>query len=204
MAVDEVALTLKRQRVMAALATTTAGQLARRWDSLADHHEGAEGRWTALAAPVVAAAQGRAVDLQAAYLGALLGSTVTFDRDEVLGKAAVNLREPFIAMGRALNSGEGIEAALEAGKLRAAGVGESSVHWAARATNSAAEDRVVGWRRTITGNACEFCRTVSTQRYRTSDSASFGHLRCDCGVVPIYGQRDPGRIVNSRMADVSS
>lgn len=198
---DEVALTLRRGRVIAALAAATSRQLARRWDAMGNYSD--EQRWVALAGPVLQAAQGRAIDTQAAYLGAILGSAVTPDRTAILTKAAVDLREPFIALGRAVNAGRDNTDALLAGRARAEGIGESGVHWASRATNSAVEDRVVGWTRTVTGNACDFCITVSTQRYRTAESASFGHLRCDCGVAPIIGNRDPGRVINSRMADKS-
>lgn len=200
---NPVALTRRNQLLLDRLAALTAGQLSRIWNALPSHTVTEQDRWESLASPVVAAAQNRAISTQAAYLGQLLESALDFDREAVLAKAAVDLREPFIALGRSLNSGEDIASSLGAGLARAQGVGESSVHWAARATNTAADKdrRVVGWTRTLSGDPCEFCMTVSTQRYRTAESASFGHARCNCNVAPIIGTTDPGRVINRTFSE---
>lgn len=154
-----------------------------------------------LAAPILAAGQGRAIDLTEAYLRQILGTAPLSDRNVILARAAIDIRQPFIAFARALDVGDGFEDAVQSGFARADGVGQSGVHWAARATNSGAEGdkRIVGWRRVLTGKACTWCQTVSTQRYHSVESASFGHLRCDCGVEPIVGGRDPGRVINSEL-----
>lgn len=60
---------------------------------------------------------------------------------------------------------------------------------------------ITGWRRVPIGVTCNWCMTVSTQRYRTAESASFGHGHkgvdyCDCQVVPIIGDKDVGRVAN--------
>lgn len=195
---DEVALTRRRQLALAKIRNTTAAELARRWSGLDDYGPGRQPRWRAVAAPVLTAGQNRAIDTQIAYLGARLGERIEFTRAELLALADIDLTEPFIALGRALANGRGMRDAVEAGRLRAHGLGESGVQWAARAANAAVEndERIVGWTRTLTGLACEWCRMVATQRYRTADSASFGHQRCDCGVDPIIGDRDPGRAIN--------
>lgn len=200
---NAVALTRRTQVVLDRLALLTADQLTRIWNALPAHTAAEQERWAELASPVVEAAQNRAVSTQAAYLGHLLEESIDLDRADILSKATVDLNEPFIALGRSLNAGEDLAKALESGALRAQGVGESSVHWAARATNTAADSntRVVGWTRTLSGNACEFCQVVSTQRYRTAESASFGHQRCSCGVTPIMGNRDPGRVINRERLD---
>lgn len=172
-----------------------------------DSHERAdEDRWVQVASPVVAAGQDQAISTQSAYLGARLGGTVTVDRRAVLEASAVDLREPFIALANSLSKGGTIEAAVLSGALRAQGLGESAAYWAARATNTGVDDsRIVGWTRTISGNACEFCQLVSTQRYHSAESASFGHQRCDCGVDPIIGDSDPGRVINHELlASLSS
>lgn len=202
MAIDHVALIQRRQRELAKLRTATAAGLARLWRSLDSYDEGTQSRWRQLAGPLVAAGQGKALDLQLAYLRVVLDGAITFERQALLAGAKVELDEPFLALARALKAGRGLEAAIEAGRLRAEGLGESAVQWASRAANEAVEgdERIVGWTRTLTGLACSWCRDVARQRYRTAESASFGHQRCDCGVDPIIGDSDPGRTVNERLS----
>lgn len=197
MPVNDVALVRKRQTLLATLRQTTAAQLARRWTALDSYDN--ETAWLRTAGPVLLAGQSRAVDLQVAHLQALLGARITFDRPAILENAAVDLTEPFLALGRALNAGADYADAVEAGKLRAEGLGESGVQWASRAANQAAagDDRIVGWTRTLGAGSCSWCIQVSAQRYHSAESASFGHLRCNCGVDPIIGSRDPGRVVNN-------
>lgn len=181
------ALTTRKQALLEDLGTRTAGQLRRIWLSLGDYAESDQEAWATLAAPVVEAAQGRAVNLQVAYLETLLDETVDFDIEDVLANAQIDIGEPFIALANALSNGEEITAAVESGALRAEGIGESGVTWAARAANGAVErnDRVTGWQRTLSRGACEWCQTVAGQTYRSAESASFGHLRCNCGVEPV-------------------
>lgn len=170
------------------------------WDRLSGYTDAQRAEYLRAATPILLAGQGRAIDLTLASLSALLEEPqVPRTRAPILAAARIDLSEPFIALGRALAAGNNFDAAVTAGRLRAGGIGESGVYWASRAANKVAEsdERVVGWRRVITTKACDWCRTISTQRYRSVDSASFGHLRCDCSVEPIIGDRDPGRVINA-------
>jgi hypothetical protein len=202
--VNDVVLLRRRQKQLAALRAVTAAQLARRWMALPDYTEDLHERWESLAKPVVAAGQGRAVAVQVAYLQRRLGSSLTFDRRAILSNAKIDLTQPFAALANALTSGAALDDAIEAGRVRAEGVGQSAVQWASRAANGAATDeRIVGWTRTLGGGACEWCQVVATQRYNSAESASFGHLRCGCGVDPIIGDRDPGQVLNEeRLAEL--
>lgn len=203
MPVNDVALVRRRQQRLATLRETTAAQLSKRWLALDGYSD--ETPWIRTARPVLVAGQSRAIDLQIAHLQALLGDRLTFDRAAILEASVIDLREPFLALARALNSGAALEQAVEAGRLRAVGVGESGVQYASRAANLAAEgdERIVGWTRTLGAGSCEWCVTVSTQRYRSAESAAFGHLRCNCGVDPIIGTRDPGRVLNNQSAETA-
>lgn len=196
--VNDVALLRRRQQLLADLRAAAAAQLARRWDALPGYGEDIQGRWQDLAVPVVTAAQNQAVSLQVAFLQRLLDSQLIYDRAAILDAAAIDVTQPFLAVAGALNSGADFAAAVDAGRARAEGVGESAVQWASRAANDAAsgEQRIVGWQRTLDGNACEWCQVVATQVYRSAESASFGHIRCGCGVDPIIGDRNPGRVLN--------
>jgi hypothetical protein len=197
-AVNDVALLRRRQDQLAALRSTTADQLGRRWQALPAYTSDMEDRWVELAAPVVAAGQTRAAALQIAYLQRRLGVSLTFDRAAVLSAAKIDISQPFIALANALSGGADLDAAVESGRARAEGVGESAVQWASRSANHAAgaDQRIVGWTRTLDAGACEWCQVVATQRYNSAESASFGHLRCGCGVDPIIGENDPGQVLN--------
>ena len=202
---DHVAITRRRQAHLARIATTTGVALQRRWRALGSYDRADQERWATAAEPVVLAGQNQAIDVQAAYLGARLDGPVNVRRAAALEAAAVDLREPFIAYANALSKGAERKVALESAALRATGLGESSVYWAARAANTTIRDsRIVGWTRTLTGNACTWCVAVAGQTYRTAESASFGHQRCDCGVDPIVGDSDPGRVINDELISADS
>lgn len=198
MAVDEVALTLRAQQLLARLRLLAGAALIRLWDALDDHRDSEADQWTRNAAPVVLAAQSRAIDTQLAYVRALIDDDVAFDREELLALSAVDLREPFIGLAVALRDGETLEAALDAGRSRAQGLADTAVSHASRSANTALDGhrRIVGWRRVLSGPSCDWCITVSGQRYRSAESAAFGHARCNCSVAPIIGDRDPGRVLN--------
>lgn len=200
---DDVALTRRRQDALARIRTLTAAQLARRWRTLGSYDKSDQQRWHGVARPIITAGQNQAIDTQLAYLGARLGRPVRFDRKTLLELAAVDLDEPFLALARILSGGGSLAEAVASGLTRAEGLGESAVMWASRAANTAAEpdERIVGWRRTLGRGSCEWCIQVSRQRYRSAESASFGHQRCSCGVDPIIGDRDPGRTLNDEFPD---
>lgn len=49
------------------------------------------------------------------------------------------------------------------------------------------DERIVGWRRVLTGpSSCELCTKASTRTYRTSDLMPI-HEHCDCIVEPVWG-----------------
>lgn len=148
----------------------------------------------------LAAIGSAAHDLTLGYLGLLL--------DEAPEVADVDieqeLRHPFIGVYRDLGRGALFDQAMTTGKERAETLAQERVIRTQRATLEVADEatpQIVGWRRVPQGSTCRWCMTVSTQRYRTAQSASFGHGHggtdyCDCDVVPIIGDRDPGRVIN--------
>lgn len=198
---DQVAVTRRRQSQLSKIADATGNGLKRRWSAMDSHERADEAKWVESATPIVAAGQNQAISTQGAYLGLRLGGPVQVDRKAALAAAAVDMREPFIAFATALRQGSSLEDAVLSGALRAQGLGESAAYWAARAANNAVDDpRIVGWTRTLTGNACAWCVLVAGQTYKTAESASFGHQRCDCGVDPIIGDSNPGRFINDELA----
>lgn len=203
MPVNEQALHARRRTLFDRLRSILGARLAAIWLGLDGYVD--QGRWISLTTPIVAAGQQRAVDIQTAYLQALLGLTLIANRADILQRAAIDVIEPFIAFATSLDHGEPFVVAQQAGAARAQGIGESSVTWAARAANTPAEPHVEGWVRTPDPDPCEWCQVVATQRYHTAESASFGHLHCACDVDPIIdghavGREIPsGRIVNHQL-----
>lgn len=195
MPVNEQALHARRRLLFDRLRALVGARLAAIWLGLDGYVD--QGRWVSLAAPIVQAGQERAVSIQTAYLEAILGLSLIVNRQAVLERAAIDVTEPFIAFATALDNQQTFDVAREAGAARATGIGESAVTWAARAAATPAEPHVEGWIRTPDPDPCEWCLVVSTQRYHTVDSASFGHLHCSCDVDPIIDGFAVGREVPS-------
>ena len=57
---------------------------------------------------------------------------------------------------------------------------------------------VHGTRRVLSGASCRFCAVASTQRYHVAELMPLHH-HCDCGVAPIIGGFDPGRVINAEL-----
>lgn len=90
--------------------------------------------------------------------------------------------------------------AIERGVRRAQTIGMTDLELAA--THAAREwladePRVKFFRRVLTGaESCGLCVIASTQRYHKADLLPI-HPNCDCVIATIYGDKDPGRVINS-------
>jgi len=152
------------------------------------------------AAPLLAGLGATSAALAAGYVRTLTGR-----RAEVsdLTDAAISqdLRHPFIGVYRDLGRGIPAATALVTGRERARALAQERVIQTQRRALGLAADGVTGWRRVPQGVTCAWCVTVSTRRYRSAEAASFGHGHkgvdyCDCDVIPIIGDRDPGQTIN--------
>lgn len=63
--------------------------------------------------------------------------------------------------------------------------------------------RVVGYARVLEGEfSCGLCIVASTLRYTRGELMPI-HPGCDCGEIPIFGDEDPGLVINEqRLADI--
>ena len=105
---------------------------------------------------------------------------------------------PFLAHWKALKDGSMWADALAVGSARAEAVGTDLVTGASRELAAMANPTgIVGWRRVLTGNSCDWCGPIARQRYKSAESATFGHDHCDCIIAPIYADRDPGQVINA-------
>lgn len=186
--------------------------VGRLWDRVASVEDA--DTFAELAAAASVAAQTRAAALVDGYLAAMLGllagEGTPVGLEDVTGAAVRAGAEPFdvyqrptITVRAALAAGKQWEDAMAAGRARAVGTAEMDVALTQRAATLQvveSDDRVVGYRRVLTGGSCALCATASTQRYRNGDLMPI-HNHCDCGVAPIIGSRDPGNVINRPLLD---
>lgn len=200
----DVRLALTYQARYNRLRTRTGLTVGRLWDRYAGVDDEAAERFTTEAAGLVGAAQSSTTALVNGYLTALL--ILAGERDGDLEDTppmprGVDLAEvysrPIITARTALAEGKQWADAMSIGRNRAVTSAATDISLAQRDVMSRAVDgtRIVGYRRTLTGQSCALCATASTQRYTGSRLMPI-HGHCDCGVAPIIGDRDPGQVIN--------
>jgi hypothetical protein len=113
---------------------------------------------------------------------------------------------PFVDLRTALSKGQSMSQAIEAGAKRAEYLASTEVQLARRNAGlkaRSANDKIVGYIRTLTGmENCALCYVASTQRYTRGELMPI-HPGCDCGEMPIYGTQDPGQVVNELRLDAT-
>lgn len=184
---------------------TAAGMraLIQVWAALPGIDESDIAQFARLAAPLLEGTGTATAASTAGYLRQFTGARVAISDITI----SQDMRHPFIGVWRDLNRGVPYTDALQTGRDRAASLAQERVEAAQNEVAERLEQSgltEVGWRRVPQGATCSWCVVVSTQRYKTAASASFGHGHggvnyCDCKKVPIYGQRDPGRVINENI-----
>lgn len=115
-------------------------------------------------------------------------------------------RRPFVDLWTALTAGKTMTEAIDAGAFRARSLATTEIQLARRNAGlqaRGANDRIVGYVRTLTGREnCALCYVASTQRYRKADLLPI-HPGCDCGEQPIYGTEDPGQVINEQLLEAT-
>lgn len=197
MTAREVVATRRYRTQLGRLVDGLSGVLASLWLDLGSYDRDDIPRWEERTEEPIRITGEQAAAAAVSYMTLILESPIPdFRTPPVIADTEM----PFLRMWRGLNDGQRWE---DARQTVAEAIGEVSndvVHSTARrASDEAATEQVVGWRRVLVGASCEWCALVSTQRYRSAESADFGHTRCDCQVVPITGESDPGRVINSEL-----
>lgn len=130
---------------------------------------------------------------------------VTVDLDQLRrnnGTRADVYRRATATARRAHRAGATEAEAIAAGARAAEQLAATDVSLAHRQGSLAAVEAhhtkrgIVGYRRVLTRESCSLCAAAATQRYRVGDLAPI-HTGCDCGWAPIFGDSDPGRIINT-------
>ena len=187
------------------------------WRALGNVDAAAADTFAATAGAVVDAAHAQVSDLTVAYLAgeiAALAGDKPFPISEALAAAiavamseaalrrgattAEVYRRPVVTARTALARGRTWLEAMASGEADAHSYATTDVALAHRATAQLVMDddeRVVGYRRVLSGRSCVLCATASTQRYHTGQLLPI-HAHCDCTTAPIVGDADPGRVIN--------
>jgi hypothetical protein len=175
----------------------------RTWRDLGSWDEADVARFQSRVLPVVQAGQRRTVALTDAYLArATRTRPVGLVADDLIGAAVRNgtdpadvYRRPFVQLWSALSNGARFMDAMNAAGVRAAQSASTDVSLTMRASadafdaQAADEARIVGWERVLDPDACAYCATASTQRYRSANLDPL-HANCQCGIAPVFAEND--------------
>lgn len=158
-------------------------------------------RWLAAAAPLVATFQAQGIRLSdgylAAFLSAELGERVTpqgLGPEPWVGTGqdgrplAEVLAPALVTVKAALAADHPPRRAVQMGLNRALRTASSQVLWSPRAALADAmgrDDRVAGWRRVASGNACGACLASATNAVRPTDEVPRVHSHCRCTAEPV-------------------
>lgn len=111
---------------------------------------------------------------------------------------------PFATLYTALSGGKTFTQSIIEGAARASSVASTDVQLASRQAGRASRSenpRVVGFRRVLSGGKnCALCVIASTQRYTVNDLMPI-HPGCSCGEEEIYGDFDPGQIIDPELLE---
>lgn len=111
---------------------------------------------------------------------------------------------PFREVYKELSKSGSMTDAVRAGGARARILAQTDVQLARRRASLFARmenDNIVGYIRVLTGaESCGLCYVASTQRYHKGDLNPI-HPGCDCGELPIYGDTDPGQVIDQYNLD---
>jgi len=206
---------LTHQRVVADVRRRVAAFVQSEYRNLGSWRDPDIERFVARIVPVVESGQVKTAALTQSYLASM--ARIAGIKPNPATPLPANLRgvpltevyaRPALTTYTALSRGSTLAEAVELGAQRAEQLVAMDMQMAN--VRSAFEfvsndNRVVGWQRVLSpGENCALCAIASTQRYRTSELMPI-HDRCSCDVAPIYGDRDPGQVINAeRLEEVQA
>lgn len=190
------------------------------WRSLGFYDNAAKARFIAQVVPAVVGAQQHMASLTAAHLAQMTATArgvpftpVGLNPTKVSGAAVRKGVDPVEVYGRPFHlvwrqladlprEPGSIDQAINAGETRAVQTALTDLQLAKThaARQSMADDsHIVGYRRVLEGAySCGLCIVSSTLRYHKATLLPI-HGGCDCDVAPIYGDHDPGKVLNEQL-----
>lgn len=172
-------------------ATQAAAVMLEAWSGLGHWNRADYERLLLLVGPILAGAVKATSDLSAGYYTAITGIDVTVDTAPLLARLPAQLLQPFTGLWHGLTEVP-FDQAFKTGTSTAEATGKDIVHQAARDSAAHIDHQIPNrrYRRMLTGMSCSWCQFYSTRIYKTASSATFGHERCDCLIVPVQDISD--------------
>lgn len=159
------------------------------WDDLDDYDESGVEVFRERTSVMLAGSKAAAVAAAVALYAGLTRRRVGIRPDDVVVDMPIN--KPFLAMWHALKMGRPWDEAVASGRGAADAFGSnwvtSTVRQTAQEFTTTADVRPSWWERETNDDACEWCQTVAMQHYLSAETADFGHDRCFCTPVPVFG-----------------
>lgn len=205
---EQVALTQQYGQATVQLRDAVVRTVDATWLGLGSYREADVGGWLDRLVPLVDGSLAAMVRLTDAYLTTVLTDMLgipvpaglvrpSYPRPVPLAEV---YRRPFVTTWTSLSKGGQVSDAIGAGRARAVELVTTDLQLAKRdATHRrlAAEKRVVGYRRVLTGSSsCAMCALAARQRYHKERLMPI-HPGCNCGVSPLVGHADPGQQINA-------
>lgn len=172
---------LERQRAL------LGAGMVRAWDALDDYDEERIEQFAATVAPLTAGAKTATVAASTAFYAVMLDMTPPGVR-AVDVPSVLAIRDPFTATWHALSMGRPYDEAVAVGRSTALASGETFIQSTARKSGdafAASSGRRIRYQRVAEPGACSWCRTRDGGIYTSADAADYGHVRCNCDVVPV-------------------
>jgi hypothetical protein len=188
--------------------------VTRQWNGLTAWRDADIEAFTQAVVPVVESGMRSVAQLTDAYLASMarmagktpLPAGLPPGYEEL--RQGVSIQEvytrPGVTVWTALSEGKTIEEATRLGLMRALDISGTDLQlarfrMAERHFN--ANPGIVGYRRVLSGaENCALCVLASTQRYHRINKIAI-HPGCDCGVASIWGDHDPGQVLNAEVAE---
>lgn len=171
------------RRQLAIHRSRTSALLVAVWDRLGSWDRKDIVRYEATTAAPIAGIKSATVAVSAGFLSLYLDQpALGVNPDDV--DVTLHTAGPFHATWHALREGRPFDEALRAGRSAASATGYDFVQRVSRRTGDLATEGETRWKRVPGPNACDWCRSVARDDYRTAESADFGHERDDCIVIP--------------------
>lgn len=193
---EEESLVLLTEEYIAILdrLADTAGAMTREVFLSLDHLNRAELlQFIKDAGPILRGARSEAIDLTTGYLAEATGTNPNVVD---LSDFEAQFDQPFLRTWHNLKEGHGWEDARQGGASQAEALGNDVTVRGAADRMANPGTKVRGYRRVLSGDACEWCRVVSTQMYKSAESATFGHHACKCKIIAVPLGADPGFAIN--------
>lgn len=192
---EAVALTVAYTAEMARLGDMVGAAIREVFESMPALDRAELAEFIAATKPLAHAGATEAADLASAYLAELSG-TMPAAVDLAIDLPALD--GPFLHHWHNLTERMPWDESRVTGAGQAEMLGPDAVKRGANARMGKPGMKTRGFRRCLHPGACEWCQVVSTQLYKSAESASFGHHACRCYVIPVIGGADAVAAINRK------